>query len=131
MPDYDCVTVDYFAQPEIAKEFVAFLCESGWTAITFTTSSYNPDPYDELMEFSDITAHAVIGQEFSKVVLVMDKNFRYGADGKLQASDSYYSASGMLYQIVTRVVNELKIIVLDNPELYKNLLEIKAMDTSE
>lgn len=129
--NYDCVTVDYFEQPEIARAFVSFLCESGWTAITFTTSSYNPDPYDDLSEFSDITAHGVIGQEFSKVVLVMDNNFRYGADGKLQASGSYYSASGMLYQIVTRVVDELKIIVLDNPELYKNLLEIKAMDTSE
>ena len=66
--NYDCVTVDYFEQPEIARAFVSFLCESGWTAITFTTSSYNPDPYDDLSEFSDITAHGVIGQEFSKVL---------------------------------------------------------------
>jgi hypothetical protein len=41
--------------------------------------------------------------------------------------NSYYSAEGMLYQIVTRVVDELKIIVYNNPELYVQLLKIKAM----
>jgi hypothetical protein len=33
----------------------------------------------------------------------------------------------MLYQIVTRVVDELKIIVLNNPELYYQLLRIKSL----
>lgn len=127
--NYDCVTVDYFDSSESVKDYMAFLRESGWTAITYTTSTYDPDPYDELTELGDYNAHGVIGQEFSKVVFVMDKNFQYAENGKLQAKHSYYSASGMLYQIVTRVVNELKIIVLDNPDLYISLLEIKAMST--
>lgn len=59
----------------------------------------------------------------------MDKNFSY-INNKLNFQNSYYSAKGMLYQIVTRVVNELKIIALDNPLLYVKLLEIKAMDKS-
>lgn len=125
--NYDCVTVDYFDRIEEAKDYMAFLRTSGWTAITYTTSSYDPDPYSELVELGDANAHGVIGQEFSKVVFVMDKNFRYSDTKKLLARNSYYSASGMLYQIVTRVVDEMKIIVLDNPELYINLLEIKAM----
>ncbi len=125
--NYDCVTVDYFDRFESVKDYMAFLRESGWTAITYTTSAYYPDPYDELTELCDINAHEVIGQEFSKVVFVMDRNFRYGENGKLEVKESYYSASGMLYQIVTRVVDELKIIVLDNPSLYVDLLGIKAM----
>ena len=72
-------------------------------------------------------AHNVIGQEFSKVALIMDRNFKYTDSGKLAAKTAYYSAQGMLYQIVTRVIDELKIVVLDNPELYLKLLEIKAM----
>ena len=56
----------------------------------------------------------------------MDDNFRYN-ENKLSAKKGYYSAQGMLYQIVTRVVDELKIVVLDNPSLYLKLLEIKAM----
>ena len=124
--NYDCVTVDYFDTPELAKEYMAFLRESGWTAITYTTSTCDADPYDDLKEFGDCNAHGVIGQEFSKVVFVMDQNFWYGEKGKLQMKDGYYSASGMLYQIVTRVVDELKIIVLGNPSLYLDLLKIKS-----
>ena len=106
-----------------------FLRKLGWTAITFTTSTCTSDPYDKLKEFGDYNAHDVIGQEFSKVVFVMDNNFSYNGNGKLQVSHSYYSASGMLYQIVTRVVNELKIVVLGNQSLYIDLLGIKAMST--
>ena len=125
--NYNCITVDYFDNIESVKEYMAFLRESGWTAITYTTSTYDADPYDELTEFGSYNAHDVIGQEFSKVVFVMDNNFTYSPNGKLQAQHSYYSASGMLYQIVTRVVDELKIIVLGNRSLYIDLLEIKAM----
>ena len=57
----------------------------------------------------------------------MDENFKYDDDGKILVRNSYYSAKGMMYQIVTRVVDELKIIVLNNPELYLNLLNIKHM----
>jgi len=46
---------------------------------------------------------------------------------KLMARNGYYSAQGMLYQIVTRVIDELKILVFNNPSLYLKLLEIKAM----
>lgn len=125
--DYSCVTVEYINGHNEIKNYINFLRNSGWMPITYTTSKYNKDPYDNLTDISDKTAHSVIGQEFSKVVFVMDGNFRYCEDGKLRGQESYYSADGMLYQIVTRVVNELKIIVTGNPELYYRLLEIKAM----
>ena len=125
--NYGCITVDYFNTPESVKDYMAFLLESGWTAITYTTSTYDTDPYDELAEFGNYNAHNVIGQEFSKVVFVMDHNFTYSPNGKLQAKHSYYSATGMLYQIVTRVVDELKIIILGNQSLYIDLLEIKSL----
>ncbi len=57
----------------------------------------------------------------------MDNNFQYNERNRLTARSSYYDAKGMLYQIVTRVINELKIIILNNPKLYEKLLEIKAM----
>jgi len=97
----------------------------GWEAISFTTSMYNKESLDNVSGISETNVHAVIGQEFKKVVLVMDSNFRYNECGELQTANSYYSAFGMLYQIVTRVVDELKIIVLSNPNLFSKLLEIK------
>lgn len=60
----------------------------------------------------------------------MDQNFKYNDANRLTAKKGYYSPDGMLYQIVTRVVDELKIIVLDNPELYLKLLEIKNLGTN-
>lgn len=125
--DYSGVSIDYFDAVNDAVEYAKYLKEQGWVFITFTTSLKERDPYDSLEIFTDINAHDVIGQEFSKVAFVMNSNFKYDENGKLLAASSYYSATGMLYQIVTRVVDELKILVLDNPDLYFQLLRIKNM----
>lgn len=125
--DYSCVSIDYIENIAELKEYIDFLKENGWMAITYTTAQYGWDPYDELANIGEKNAHAVIGQEFPKVVFVMNENFRYNDAGYLIAQKSYYSAKGMLYQIATRVVDELKIIVLNNPELYVKLLEVKQM----
>ncbi len=125
--NYDCVTVDYFADLPTARSYISLLLQDGWTPITYTTSTIDPDPYDDLAEIASKNAHGVIGQEFPKVVFVMDDNFTYSENGKLTVKPSYYNARGMLYQIVTRVIDELKIIVVNNPQLYVKLLEIKAM----
>ena len=124
---YDCVTVDYIGNMNKLKEYVSFLSTTGWTPITYTTSQYDAEPYDHIRNICEKNAHAVIGQEFSKVVVIMDENFSYGDDGRLKVTTSYYSARGMLYQIATRVVDELKIIVFNNPALYLKLMEIKAL----
>ena len=49
----------------------------------------------------------------------------------MASKSAYYSPKGMLYQITTRVVDELKIIVFNNPNLYIKLLELKAMGDSQ
>ena len=125
--DYDDITIEYASSLEWLKAYIETLKAKGWVPITYTTSQYDPDPYENIHQICDRTAHSVIGQEFSKVVFVMDNNFAYGTDDKLYARKSYYDAKGMLYQIATRVVDELKIIVLDNPDLYAKLLNIKAI----
>ncbi len=110
------------------KEYIAYLQkEIGWQPIKYTTSIYNPDPFDDLDDISDKNAHDVIGQEFSKVVFVMDSAFKYEGNRLAASKYAYYSPKGMLYQITTRVVDELKIIVFNNPDLYVKLLEIKEM----
>lgn len=124
---YDHVSIEYFDNLVEVQNYVSILENKGWTAITYTTSNYNPESYSYLSCLSSKKAHDVIGQEFPKVVLVMDRNFWYNEDNQLCFSGSYYSAKGMLYQIVTRVVDDLKIVVLNNAGLYQKLLEIKTM----
>lgn len=126
--DYSCITIEYVANEVQLKNYIAYLHkERGWQPIKYTTSLYNEDPFDSLADISDKNAHDVIGQEFSKVVFVMDSNFRYEGNRLMASKYAYYSPKGMLYQITTRVVDELKIIVFNNPDLYVKLLEIKAM----
>jgi len=128
--NYECITIEYM-DFRSAQEYVHFLRTIGWTPLTYTVSKYTPDHFNYLSNLGE-NAHSVIGQEFSKVVFVMDDNFKYSSSNKLMVRrvGSYYSVEGMLYQIVTRAINELKIIVIGNPELYAKLVEIKSMGES-
>ena len=126
--NYEDITIEYFSCVQDAQNYLNYLdCSGEWKAITFTPSQYSSEPVDSLSCLCDQKAHGVIGQEFNKVVFAMDSNFRYEKNNKLAVRTNYYSLKGMLYQIVTRAVNELKIIVINNPELYQKLMSIKYM----
>ena len=126
--DYEDITIEYFSSVHDAQNYLNYLdCSGEWKAITFTPSQYSSEPVDSLSCLCEQKAHGVIGQEFHKVVFAMDSNFRYGENNRLAVRTNYYSLKGMLYQIVTRAVNELKIIVINNPELYQKLMSIKYM----
>ena len=126
--NYRNVTIEYFEDIREVKKHIQYLSECcGWKAITYTNSQYSREPLDRLASISELNAHDVIGQEFEKVVFVMDDNFHYDERGILTCKKNYYSTKGMFYQIVTRVVDKMKIIVLKNPKLYEKLLSIKNM----
>ena len=118
-----------YTEETALREYIDYLeTNKNWKAITYTTSQYEVNRLSYLSNICLSTAHDVIGQEFDKVVFGMDENFKYDEENKLLSHGSYYSGKGMLYQIVTRVINQLKIVVLDNPDLYCKILEIKTMN---
>ena len=125
--NYDNITIEYFSNVKDAQNYLNYLDATGkWKAITFTPSQYSPGSVNSLSHLCDEKAHGVIGQEFDRVVFAMDSNFRYSDKNRLSSiASNYYSLKGMLYQIVTRAVEELKIIVINNPELYQKLISIK------
>lgn len=125
--DYSSITVEYFETPHDVISCITYLeKERMWKYIAYS---------DELIKLPGITAlnaHDVIGQEFDKVVFIMDGNFHYDPDGRLNYNPDFsYELSGMLYQIVTRAVSRLKIIVFQNKPLYLKLLKIKGMGGGE
>lgn len=127
--NYDDITIEYFSEYYKVKEYLEYLEQNyGWTPITFTPS----ETIRTIIKYvCDLNAHNVIGQEFDKVVLAMDRHFEYGENNKLKVeTKTRYSIEGMLYQILTRVISKLKIVVLDNPELYLKLVEIKSLENS-
>lgn len=100
------------------------LQEKGWKIPRYTPARYSPCYYKKYGTYDQESAHAVIGQEFDKVVAIIDNYFRYDDDGYLIADNSYYSQRQMLYQILTRTRQKLYIIILNNEAMLKRCLEI-------
>lgn len=127
---YENVSVEYFDSKNEMKSYIEYLTQKKkWEFITYTSVKRTDEKISDITELSDINAHDVIGQEFEKVAFVMDKNFRYDEHNNLTYSkNSFYDLSGMFYQIITRTVGKLKIIVYKDELLYYKLLSIKSLD---
>lgn len=100
------------------------LQEKGWKTPRYTPAKHSPCDYEKYGTYDQESAHAVIGQEFDKVVAIIDNYFRYDDDGKLIADNRYYSQVQMLYQILTRTRQKLYIIILKNEAMLERCLEI-------
>ena len=70
------------------------------------------------------SAHSVIGQEFDKIVIVIDNYFKYDSSVQLTADNSYYSQRQMLYQIITRTRKELCVVIIDNETILNRCIDI-------
>lgn len=95
-------------------------------------ASYERDGYKyiayETDECDEYDTYKVIGQEFDKVLVIIDDNFRYDDDGELiskehQSND--YRFDKMFYQNISRAREKLCIVVANNPDIFEKLLLIK------
>lgn len=113
----------YFLDIDSAKNYINGLNEQ-WKVIQFTPSQYYRE-FHEKYKLSDVTSHSVIGQEFDNIVVVVDRNFDYDEEGGLYyKSSTYYNATKMLFQNMTRVRRKIKIIFIDNIVVFNRCLNI-------
>ena len=84
--------------------------------------------YAHEYNFSEIgNSHQVVGQEFENVITILDNHFYYSEDGILQAYKilyNPYSTLKMFFQQITRAINKLEIVVIENIELYNKIMQI-------
>ncbi len=123
---YDKIDILYANDTKEADAISKFYRKSGYTFITFTPSQYVYSSIDHYSEH--INSHQVIGQEFDNVVMVLDKNFRYSAEGILEGRkhpNPDYLFPRLFFQNISRAREKLCIIVLDNSALFTKLLCIK------
>lgn len=114
----------YCSQEQEVILLANHLQQRGWRIPNYTPGLYSIFNYQGYRIANEETAHAVIGQEFDKVVAIIDSSFRYDENGKLIANNEYYSQLQMLYQILTRTRQKLYVIVLKNEPMFKSCLEI-------
>ena len=125
--DYSSVVLNYANTTQEAQYLLAYYRSKGFKFINYTKSNYEPSPFSAYAE--DFDTHHVIGQEFDKVVMLLDSSFFYDEDGKLQGiphPNPNYLYPNLFYQGVTRVREERALIVVNAPELFEKVASIVA-----
>lgn len=123
--NYQDVQLNYANTTGEAQELLDYYREKGFIFINYTKSSLAQSPYAIYEE--DYDTHHVIGQEFDKVVMLMDGSFYYDEEDKLQAvpqPGSDYLYPKLFYQGVTRAREKLAVIVVQAPALFEKVLSI-------
>ena len=121
------VSVVHFFQDKDAKDYISH--KRNYKFITYTPSLYNPN---HIYSFQDDvpeaeTSHQVIGQEFDNVIVIIDSLFYYDDNGVLSCCTRYgnpYDQVKMLFQAVTRVRGNLEIVVVNNPKVFNEILNL-------
>jgi hypothetical protein len=122
---YSNVDLCYANTTEEAQMLIEYYRSNGYVFINYSKSNRNPSPYRFYRE--DYDTHHVIGQEFDKVLMLMDKSFYYDNEGKLcgrEHPNPNYLYPNLLYQGITRVREKIALIVVDAPVLMNKIASI-------
>ncbi len=109
-----------------AKIILGYLKTRDYKFINYTPSIYYGAKLDYFNCLSDVNTHEAIGQEYDNVAMFLDKSFYYDNNNLKSTShpNPDYLYDKLFFQGVTRVREKLAIVILDNIEIYKNLLKI-------
>ena len=105
-------------------QFLDYFRRRDYVYINYVTSQEESDPFRDFR--ADYDSYSVIGQEFERVVMVMNSLFYYDYM-ELKAKNSInsdYLYIQMLYQGVTRARSKLALIIWNDPDLLQQLLMI-------
>ena len=117
----------YFSKHRDANEYLKILANDDWKVINYTPSTVYYHPYERFSINDEENVHGIIGQEFDKVVAIIDEHFCYERNVlsvKNYEVTPYYNPVKMLYQIMSRARNQLAVIVIDNEEIMAHCLSI-------
>ena len=122
------IDLQYFKEYKSAKNYITLLKKNNWKVINFTPSRKHTHPYENYSIAMEDNTHGIIGQEFDKVVAVVDSHFFYNSNNRLSTrgykDTPYYHPTKMLLQVMTRTRKKLSFIVINNNEIMNRCLEI-------
>lgn len=128
--EFPSISVEYFNADDDINRYINNIEKQDWIFIPFTKSldkiSYHK--YSNIKP--NLNSHRVIGQEFDKVAVVLDKSFAYENGDLNYVGDYHYQPRQMLFQNLTRARRKIKLIIVDNLPLYRNILQIINMNTN-
>lgn len=126
---YECISLIYAGNADEAAHFVTYFIHRGYIFMNY-------GPNDELSRIcgtsdqtNDVLAFADSGQEFDRIVMVMDAHFYYDGAGKLCSSDDPENKLRyleLLFQGIARAREGLCLIIVDNLKLFEHVNSIKT-----
>ena len=123
--NYSDVQVIFAKNPKQAKQMLLYFRAHQYVFVNYTPSQYFLSPLDQYD--NSISVHSVIGQEFDKVIMILDSTFDYDESGKLRARihpNPDYLYRNMLFQGLTRVREKLCLLIVENDNLFQRILSI-------
>lgn len=121
------VNFDYFTNIDDVKSYLHHISNDGWEVLKWTPSQYRNEYHESYSGGVSQTAHAVIGQEFDNVAVVIDQFFSYDDSGVLvYKANTYYDSVKMLFQNITRTRKKLKLIIIANNTVLNRCLSIMS-----
>lgn len=126
LTSFDNVSILYYLRKDDVLAAAKYYQMKGWTIPNYTPGTRSYFPYEEYSLSDNCCAHSIIGQEFEKELVIIDNRFYYDDKGNLstELNDKYYSQSMMLYQIMTRAKQQLKVIIYNNALMMSRCLDI-------
>ena len=128
---YEDVSLNYARTEDEAVRIISYFRSQGYVFINAGTagkkirSEEREDPYASVAEEFDV--YHIIGREFDKVVMLMDSSFYYDESGFLRGipePDPEYIYPNVFYQGITRVREQLALVIVDAPELFRSVAGI-------
>lgn len=121
------INIVYFDTIKEAKQYILAKSDYNYISYTPNTGNYSPPCKAHSFNFSRTgTSHQVIGQEFENVIVILDEHFYYDGNNlkAYKMAHNPYSLRKMLFQQITRAINKLEIVVVNNIDVFNKLIEI-------
>ncbi|AMY05857.1 AAA family ATPase [Staphylococcus condimenti] len=130
---YENISIEYLSNRDDWISYLQSLKKRGWTYLSFTKSKDEISYHKYCPTNSYFNTHRIIGQEFNKVAVILDEGFQYKNGYLGYYGEYYYNPRQMLFQNLTRAREKIKIIIINNIDLYKNVNKIitKSFDKNE
>lgn len=120
--DINNISIHYYDSIDQAREFAIGMQNENWQIIDYTGQSYNGKIIERMQLQVGENSHAVLGQEFDKVIVSVGSCFYYNENKSLAVRGAnYYNPERMLYQAITRTRKHLMILIVDNVNLMESL----------
>lgn len=123
---YQNIKISHYNNIKDAYKFIEYMIsENDWNFINYTQSKYAYEEYNYLTTLELSNVHKMVGQECDKVIILLNDKFYY-ENNKLMSSGwkAPYMGTKMLYEILTRARKEIYLVIVNNIEIYKVILDI-------